>query len=217
MESQTRLKKRNAQKCVKMTKTIFGKVRKALGNMSALTSEKGLVGSREARAEQFNLTKVGRFWWFLRNSRQHFHHHCHCRFSLPFSDVTAGCATIFGHVWISRFLIFFLRIFVRFLKYEFQIRFSPVFFHHMMKSTSDRCSTPFKIRTQRFLSFKTNLQIIASWHFWTRLHQLFLNLVPHATFEITVKKVGAKWEFRFYKINSSLYGVQAYLVRRHTN
>ena len=62
MESQTRLKKRNAQKCVKMTKTIFGKVRKALGNMSALTSEKGLVGSREARAEQFNLTKVGRFW-----------------------------------------------------------------------------------------------------------------------------------------------------------
>ena len=62
MESQTRLKKRNAQKCVKMTKTIFGKVRKALGNMSALTSEKGLVSSREARAEQFNLTKVGRFW-----------------------------------------------------------------------------------------------------------------------------------------------------------
>ena len=60
IESQTHVSK-DAQKCVKMTKTIFGKVRKALGNMSALTSEKDLF-SREARAEQVNLIKVGRFW-----------------------------------------------------------------------------------------------------------------------------------------------------------
>ena len=55
---------KDAQKCVKMTKSIFGKVRKALGNMSALTSEKGLV-FREVRAGQVNSDKFGRF---LKNS-----------------------------------------------------------------------------------------------------------------------------------------------------
>ena len=55
IESQTHFSKRRTEMC-KMTKTIFGKVRKALGNMSALTSEKGLV-FREVRAGQVNSDK----------------------------------------------------------------------------------------------------------------------------------------------------------------
>ena len=49
IESQTHFSKQQQQQqqthrnSVKMTKIIFGKVRKALGNMSVLTSEKGLV------------------------------------------------------------------------------------------------------------------------------------------------------------------------------
>ena len=101
------------------------------------------VGSdiREARAEQVNLIKVGRFWWFLRNSRQHATAASHWIENCSFSDVTAGCATILGHVRISPLLIF-SRIFVPCFEIEFQIRFSLVFFHHMTKSTSDRWSTP---------------------------------------------------------------------------
>ena len=101
------------------------------------------VGSdiREARAEQVNLIKVGRFWWFLRNSWQHATAASHWIENCSFSDITAGCATIIGHVRISPLLIF-SRIFVPCFEIEFQIRFSPVFFHHMTKSTSDRWSSP---------------------------------------------------------------------------
>ena len=42
-------KKKDAQKYVKMTKTIFGKLRKALGNMLTLTWEKGLVFPESSR------------------------------------------------------------------------------------------------------------------------------------------------------------------------
>ena len=56
----------NVQKCVKRTKTIFEKLRKALGNMSALTSEKGLVflGSSRGTSEFDTNWSI---WWFLRN------------------------------------------------------------------------------------------------------------------------------------------------------
>ena len=90
------------QKESKNAKTIFGKVRKALGNVSALTSEKGLV-SPEARVEQVNLIKVGNTPLLLLTGLK----------TTPFSDVTAGCATIFGHVRLSPFLSF-LRISVFF-------------------------------------------------------------------------------------------------------
>ena len=114
---------KNAQKCVKMT-DIFGKVRKALGNVSALTSRRDLF-SREARAEQVNLIKVGAFSWFLRNSRNTPLSLLTGLKTTPFSDVTAGCATIFGHVRISPFLSF-LRISVRFFcfgKMSFRFNF----------------------------------------------------------------------------------------------
>ena len=59
------------QKCVKMTKTIFGKVRKALGNMSALTSEKGLAFLGRSRGtSEFEKSRNSR--QRLRNSRQRF-------------------------------------------------------------------------------------------------------------------------------------------------
>ena len=53
---------KNVHKCVKMTKTIFGKVRKALGNVGSDVREGTCFQSREARAEQVNLIKVGEFW-----------------------------------------------------------------------------------------------------------------------------------------------------------
>ena len=100
--------------------------------------------SWEARAEQVNLIKIGRFWWFLRNRKilkkflRNYRQHVTAA-----SRFTAGCATIFGHVRISPFFFHFyafLCVFVLFWKNEFGIRFSLVFFHHMMKSTSDRWS-----------------------------------------------------------------------------
>ena len=67
--------------------------------------------SREARAEQVNLIKVGRVWWFVRNKRILKKLSATLSSPLPdwttpFSDVTTGCATIFGHVRISPFLLF---------------------------------------------------------------------------------------------------------------
>ena len=161
-----------------MTKTIFGKVRKALGNVGSDVREGTCFQSREARAEQVNLIKVGGFWWFLRNKkflRKSWELSSPLPLLLltglkttPFSDVTAGCATIFGHVRLSPFFLLFLRISVRFcfcfcLKNEFQIRFSPVFFHRMTKSTSDRWSSPLIITTP---GFEVRFGVRLKWDSW---------------------------------------------------
>ena len=62
--------KKTIQKCVKRTKTIFEKVRKALGNMSALTSEKGLVflGSSCGTSEFDKNSEFCCFWSANRES-----------------------------------------------------------------------------------------------------------------------------------------------------
>ena len=108
-----------------MTKTIFGKVRKALGIMSALTSEKGL--SREAHEEQVNLIKVGRFWWllrntyFLRNSRQH---------ATAASHWIENNSLLWRHSWLrnnlrtcSDFSLFLFVIFTHFCTFLFFVLF----------------------------------------------------------------------------------------------
>ena len=105
-----------------------GKVRKALGNMSALMSEKGLLFLGRNKLKK--LINFGD-WKFLRNSWQHFHHHCHfhCHFSLdwnPFSDVTVGCATISRHVQTSPFLFYFDTFSVHLFEFYFLQSFSII-------------------------------------------------------------------------------------------
>ena len=92
---------------------------------------------RQALAEKNNLIKVGRFWRFSNNSRQHSTITSYWIENCLFSNVTAGCATILGHVRISPLLLF-LRISVRCFENEFQIRFCLLFVHHMTKRTSGR-------------------------------------------------------------------------------
>ena len=88
-----------------------------------------------------SLIKVGRFWWFLRNSQQHT-----TVFASPLLSrrwnacMQANNSFLWRHSrlrnnlracsdfsFVSPFMHFFL-------KNEFEIRFSPVVSHHMMKS-----------------------------------------------------------------------------------
>ena len=110
---------KNAQKCVKMTKTIFGKVRKALG-ICRLWRQRRDLFSREAHTEQVNLIKVGRFWWFLRNSQQHATGASHCidnssllwRYSRLCKNLRTcsdfSIYVIFTHFCVVVFFLFFL-------------------------------------------------------------------------------------------------------------
>ena len=144
---------KDAQKCVKMTKSIFGKVRKALGNMSALTSEKGLV-FREVRAGQVNSDKSSSIWVilkkffnflilkkFLRNSWQHTvaSHWTDNSLLWRHSRLRNNLQTCLD---FSFFVIFthFCDVFLN----EFEIRFSPVFFHYITKITFGPLKYPYK-------------------------------------------------------------------------
>ena len=104
------------------SQTHFSKWQKQSSERSGRRSEicrlwrqRRVLFSRKARAEQVNLIKVGRFLInknLLRNSKKK-------KLlgntplalltglkTTPFSDVTAGCATIFGHVY--DFVLFFM-------------------------------------------------------------------------------------------------------------
>ena len=126
MESQTHFSK--------MTNTIFGKDRKALGKISVWRQRRDLF-SREVRAEQVNLINVGRFWWFLnflRNSRQHFHRHCHWRFSLD-----CQISLLWRHSWLRNNLRTF-GLFLR-IKNEIQSIFSATQSSYVPPSSATDC------------------------------------------------------------------------------